>query len=120
METKSLNSPDEVGKFEKGRLELVSIGGTIVGRGVFEPGSKWSKHVKPIARTNTCEAPRFQYHVSGILHVQMDDGTERDLKADDVSLLPSGHDACVVGSEPVVVVDFQGMIDYTKQSAKKQ
>ena len=91
-----------------------------MGRGVFEPGWKWSKHVKSIAKTNSCEAPHFQYHVSGILHVQMDDCTERDLKARDVSLLPSGHNAWVVGNEPVVVVDFQGMVDYAKQSAKKQ
>ena len=38
-------------------------------------------------------------------------------KAGDVSLLPMGHDAWVVGDEPVVVVDFQGMLDYAK--AKK-
>jgi hypothetical protein len=50
-----------------------------------------------------------------VLHVVMDDGTEKDCKAGDVSLLPTGHDAWVVGNEPVVVVDFQGMIDYAKQ-----
>ena len=120
MEAKSLNSPDEVRTFEKGKLELISIGGATIGRGVFEPGWKWSKHVKPIAKTESCEAPHFQYHVQGILHVVMDDGTERDLKAGDVSLVPSGHDAWVVGNEPVVVVDFQGMVDYAKQSAKKK
>jgi len=120
MEAKSLNSPDEVRTFEKGKLELISIGGATIGRGVFEPGWKWSKHVKPIAKTESCEAPHFQYHVQGILHVVMDDGMERDLKAGDVSLVPSGHDAWVVGNEPVVVVDFQGMVDYAKQSAKKK
>jgi hypothetical protein len=30
-----------------------------------------------------------------------------------------GHDAWVVGNEPVVVVDFQGMVDYAKKLAKK-
>jgi len=50
----------------------------------------------------------------------MDDGTEKDLKAGDVSLLPSGHDAWVVGNEPAVVVDFQGMVDYAKASKKKK
>ena len=35
-------------------------------------------------------------------------------RAGDVSLLPSGHDAWVVGDEPAVVVDFQGMVDYAK------
>jgi len=45
--------------------------------------------------------------------------TDLDLKAGDVSLLPNGHDAWVVGNEPAVVVDFQGMIDYAKDKAKK-
>jgi len=120
METKSLNSPDEIREFGKGRLELVKIGGATVGRAVFEPGWKWSKHVKPIAKTEWCEAPHFQYHVSGTLHVVMKDGTEKDLKAGDVSLLPPGHDAWVVGNEPAVVVDFQGMVEYAKQPARKK
>ncbi|HKM78013.1 MAG TPA: cupin domain-containing protein [Candidatus Bathyarchaeia archaeon] len=116
MEIKSLNVPDEVRNFEKGKLELVKIGGAMVGRAVLQPGWRWSTSVKPIAKTKSCEAPHFQYHVSGILHVVMDDGTEKDFKPGDVSLLPSGHDAWVVGNEPVVLVDFQGMIDYAKQS----
>ena len=116
MELKNLNTPDEVRNFEKGKIDLVKIGGAVVGRGTFQPGWKWSTHVKPLAKTKSCEAPHFQYHVSGILHVVMDDGTEKDCKAGDISLLPTGHDAWVVGNEPVVVVDFQGMIDYAKKS----
>ena len=114
VEVKSLNAPDEVRSFEKGKLDLVRIGGAVVGRGVFQPGWKWSTSVKPIAETKSCEAPHFQYHVSGVLHIVVDDGTERDCKAGGISLLPSGHEAWVVGEEPVVV-DFQGMIDYAKQ-----
>lgn len=120
METKSFGVPDEVRKFDKGKLELVNIGGATIGRAVFEPGWKWSTSVKPIVNTKSCEAPHFQYHVSGTLKVVMDDGTEKELKAGDVSLLPSGHDAWVVGNEPVVVVDFQGMVDYAKASKRKR
>ena len=69
---------------------------------------------QPLAGTNSCEAPHFQYHVSGVLRIRMDDGTEFDCKPGDVSLLPSGHDAWVVGDEPAVVVDFQGMLDYAR------
>lgn len=104
----------EIREFSKGRLELITIGGATVGRGVFDPGWRWETSVKPIAQTHSCEAPHFQYHVSGILHVVMDDGTEFDCMPGDVSLLPPGHDAWTVGDEPVVVVDFQGMIDYAK------
>ncbi len=111
-EAKSFGTPDEVRTFPKGRLELINIGGATVGRGIFEPGWRWSTSVMPIAKTKSCEAPHFQYHVAGTLHVVMDDGTEYDLKPGDVSLLPSGHDAWTVGNEAVVVVDFQGMVDY--------
>jgi hypothetical protein len=119
MEAKSMNRPDEVRSFDKGKVELVKIGGATVGRAIFQPGWKWSESVKPLVKTKSCEAPHFQYHVSGTLRVKMDDGTEVDLKAGDVSLLPTGHDAWVVGNEPAVVVDFQGMIDYAKGKTKK-
>jgi quercetin dioxygenase-like cupin family protein len=119
LEVKSTNTPDETRTFEKGKLELVKIGGATVGRAVLQPGWRWSTHVKPIAKTKSCEAPHFQYHVSGTLHVLMDDGTEKDLKAGDISLVPPGHDGWVVGNEPVVMVDFQGMADYAKQLTKK-
>lgn len=120
MEAKSFSVPDEVRKFDKGKVELVNIGGATIGRAVFEPGWKWSTSVKPIVNTKSCEAPHFQYHVSGTIRVLMDDGTEKELKAGDVSLLPSGHDAWVVGNEPAVVVDFQGMVDYAKASKRKR
>ena len=120
MEVKSLNKPEEVRTFDEGKVELVKANGAMIGRAVFQPGWKWSESVKPIAKTKSCEAPHFQYHVSGTLHVKMDDGTEMDLKAGDVAYLPSGHDAWVVGNEPAVVVDFQGMLDYAKEQPKKR
>jgi hypothetical protein len=115
-ELKSTGKPDEVREFPKGRVELIRIGGRTIGRAVFEPGWRWSTSVQPIAKTKSCEAPHFQYHVSGVLRVRMDDGTEFDCKPGDVTLLPSGHDAWVVGDEPAVVIDFQGMIDYARSA----
>jgi hypothetical protein len=113
-ELKSFGKPDEVRQFPKGRLELVRVGGSTVGRAIFEPGWRWSTSVQPLAGTRSCEAPHFQYHLSGVLKVVMDDGTELECRAGDVSLLPSGHDAWVVGDEPAVVIDFQGMLDYAR------
>ncbi len=113
-ELRSFEDPSEVRIFPKGRLELVRIGGATVGRATFEPGWRWSTSVQPLVKTKSCGAPHLQYHISGILRIRMDDGTEFDCKPGDVSLLPSGHDAWVVGDKPVVVVDFQGMLDYAK------
>jgi hypothetical protein len=111
-ELKSFDKPDEVRQFPKGRLELIKVGDVTIGRAVFQPGWRWSTSVKPIAGTKSCEAPHFQYHISGVIRVRMDDGSEFDCHPGDVSLLSSGHDAWVVGDEPVVIVDFQGMVDY--------
>jgi len=113
-EVMSFGKPSEVRKFPKGKLELIKIGGATVGRAVFEPGWKWSESLQPIAKTKSCEAAHFQYHIAGVLMVMMDDGTKIECRPGDVSLLPSGHDAWVVGDEPAIVVDFQGMVDYAK------
>lgn len=111
-ELKSFGKPDEVREFPKGRVELVKIGGATIGRATFQPGWKWSESVQPLVNTKSCVAPHYQYHLSGKLMVKMDDGTVLECNPGDVSLLPQGHDAWVVGNEPAVVVDFQGMIDY--------
>ena len=113
-ELKNFGRPDEVREFPKGRVELINIGGATIGRAIFEPGWRWATSVQPLAKTRSCEAPHFQYHVSGVLRVKMDDGAEFDCRPGDVSLLPSGHDAWTVGDEPAVVVDFQGMLDYAR------
>lgn len=114
-EHKSFKKPEETRTFPKGKVELVKLGGAMIGKATFEPGWRWSTSVKDIAKTESCVAPHYQYHVSGVLRVRMDDGTEFDCRPGDVTLLPSGHDAWVVGNEPVVVIDFQGMLDYAKQ-----
>jgi hypothetical protein len=113
-EQKRFSAPDETRTFERGRVDLVKIGGAEIGLLTLEPGWRWSDHVKPLAGTELCEAPHFQYHVQGTLHVVMGDGTELDAKPGDVTALPHGHDAWVVGDEPVVVVDWWGASNYAK------
>jgi hypothetical protein len=117
-EAKSFFAPDEVRTFPKGRVELIKVGGVTIGRAILEPGWKWSTSVQPIAKTKSCEAAHFQYHVYGTLMVVMDDGTRMELKAGSVSSLPIGHDAWVVGDEPVILVDFQGMVDFAKEPSR--
>jgi hypothetical protein len=111
-EHRSFETPDDTRAFPNGRAEILKIGDSEIGRLVFQPGWRWSNDVKPIAGTASCEAPHFQYHVSGRLAIRMDDGTELVAGPGDVTSLPSGHDAWVVGDEPVVVVDWFGASTY--------
>jgi hypothetical protein len=115
-ELKNFAKPDEVREFPKGRLELIKVGGAMIGRAIFDPGWRWATSLQPLVHTKSCEAPHFQYHIAGILRIRMDDGSEFDCRPGDVSLLPSGHDAWVVGNEPAIVVDFQGMVDYARET----
>jgi hypothetical protein len=114
MEKRNLSQPDETRTFDKGKLELVTVGGVTFGRATLQPGWKWSTCVKPVVKTKSCEAPHLNYHVSGRLHVVMDDGSEEEFGPGEVSRLPPGHDAWVVGNDPVVVIDITGMGDYAK------
>ncbi len=109
---RTFTAPDEVRPFPNGQLELLRVDGADIGRLVLRPGWRWSVDVRPIAGTDLCEAPHFQYHVAGVLRISMADGTTFDAGPGDVTSLPSGHDAWVVGDEPVVVVDWYGASGY--------
>ena len=113
-EYKKFAAPDEVRTFNHGRIELVNIGGGTVGRMTLDPGWRWSEDVKPVAGTEWCTAPHFQYLVSGRVHIKMADGNEFDLGPGDVSSLPANHDAWVLGDEPAVLVDWFGATNYAK------
>lgn len=112
----SLDSPEETRSFKdgRGRLELVNVAAGPVGRATFEPGWKWSEHVKPIAGTDSCQAPHLGYYVSGRMRVVMDDGQEDEFGPGDFAIIPPGHDAWIVGDEPCVVIDWQGFADYAQ------
>jgi quercetin dioxygenase-like cupin family protein len=98
----------------KGQLEVVTTDQGAVGRATFEPGWRWSEHVKPIAGTDSCEAAHTGYVISGRMTVQMNDGTTDDFGPGDLMICPPGHDAWIVGDEPCVVIDWQGFADYAK------
>jgi len=114
-EHRTFGKADETREFPNGKAEIVNVGDTPIGRLTLRPGWRWSTDVKPIAGTASCEAPHFQYHVSGRLAIKMDDGTEFVAGPGDVTSLPQGHDAWVVGDEPVVVVDWYGASNYAKR-----
>jgi hypothetical protein len=112
LESQSFDKPDETRTFDKGHMDLVTLGDTTIGRAVFEPGWKWSECVKPIAGTDSCLVPHTGYVISGAMHVVMDDGTEGQASAGDMIRIAPGHDAWTLGDEACVVLDIQGAPNY--------
>ncbi len=106
--------PDEVRQLEKGKLELVRVGGVTIGRASYEPGWKWSKHMGPSVGTPSCQVAHVGMVLAGRHKVVMDDGREVDLAPGDLFSIGPGHDAWVVGDEPYVSLHFLGADQYGK------
>ena len=115
LQKKNLDQPDETRPFKaKGKVQIVKLGSVNVGRGTFEPGWRWSEHVKPIAGTESCESAHTGYCISGRMTVRMDDGTEDSVGPGDAFAIAPGHDAWTLGNESCVLLDFSGMENYAK------
>ena len=119
LEHASLLDPANQRPLSRGVGAAAQIGGLAIGRAILEPGWRWSEDVKPIAQTASCEAPHFQYHVVGVLRIRTSAGEDFDARPGQVSTLPSGHDAWVVGDEPVVVVDWWGASHYARSESDR-
>lgn len=114
LQRRRFAEPSDVRTFPRGRVEVVELEDTVVGRMTYEPGWRWSVDVKPIAGTDLCQFHHLGVTISGRLRAQMPDGTELELGPGDVFEIPPGHDAWVVGDEPWVSVDFEAMRTYGK------
>lgn len=111
---RSFAEADEVRTFEKGRVELLRVDGSDVSRAVFEPGWRWSQHVKPIAGTDLCTYTHFCYILSGTLHVRMADGSEFEAAEGETIRIAPNHDAWVVGDEAVTLLDWEASGNYAR------
>ena len=114
VEAKTFEQPDETVTFDRGRVQLVTVGSMTIGHEVVEPGWRWSEHVKPIVGTEWCEFAHAMYVLSGRLHVLMRDGETHDIVAGQVASISTGHDAWVVGDEPVTSIDLQGVVGWAR------
>ena len=115
---KRFEKPDETRVFEKGKFELVQIGGMTIGRATYEPGWKWSEHVGKAMGVTSCLIEHVGMVVSGCATAAMDDGSVIEMRAGDVFYVPPGHDSWVVGNEPYVSLHFMGAGDYAREHKK--
>jgi len=114
LEAKSHSSPDEVRTPNKTRVEIVRLEGFTLGRFNFEPGWRWSECIKPVVKTESCQASHVGYAVSGRITVRMKDGTQKTISAGQSYTIPPGHDAWVDGNEPFVGIEVMSAEQYAK------
>ena len=111
---KRFEQPDEVRIFEKGKFELVQVGGMTIGRASYEPGWKWSVHVGATSGMKSCQVEHVGLVVSGRATAAMADGRIIEMKPGDLFYIAPGHDSWVVGDEPYVSLHFLGAGEYAK------
>jgi hypothetical protein len=109
---KRFEQPDERRDFEKGRFEVVHLGGMTIGRASYEPGWKWSEHVGAALGEKSCGVEHVGMVVSGRATAAMDNGEIIEMAPGDIFYIPPGHDSWVVGDEPYVSLHFLGAGDY--------
>lgn len=110
---KRFESPDEVRLLQKGRFEIVHLGGMTIGRAIYEPGWKWSDHVGPSVGATRCHVEHVGMVLSGTATAAFDNGTVVELRAGEVFYIPPvPHDSWVVGELPYVSLHFLGAAQY--------
>jgi class 3 adenylate cyclase len=114
LQRKSMSAPDETRTFPHGKLEIFDLDDVVVGRTIFQPGWRWSKDVKDIAGTPSCQYHHLGVVISGTLHVEMDDGLTLEIGPDSAYEIPPGHDAWVVGDDTWVTIDYAGMRSFAR------
>ena len=110
LQKKSINVPDETLTFDKGKLDRTRIGDTSIGKIYLEPGWSWEKCIKPLAKSESCQASHTQYIISGRIRFKMNDGNEEEYGPGDLAYIPPGHNAWVVGNDPFTGMEF-GTLD---------
>ena len=115
LEINDFSAPDEVRTPDPhATIEVVKMADGEVGRYTFQPGWRWSEHIKPVVGGDSCQTHHIGFLVSGRMGIQTDDGTTGEVTAGCAYRIPPGHDGWVIGDEPVVVVEFQGAKHYAK------
>lgn len=109
---KRFESPDEVRSFEKGRFEVVNLGGMTLGRATYEPGWKWSEHVGRALGKQYCDVEHVGMVVAGRAVAAMRDGRIIEMKPGDIFYIAPGHDSWVVGDESYVSLHLLGAEKY--------
>lgn len=118
---KSFDRPDDTRRFPHGIGTVVDVGPLSIGRAVLEPGWRWSIDLKKAVGTEFCELHHLHVLVAGRMAFQTTDGEAYEFAPRDVMDIPPGHDAWVVGDQPVVLLDISGNIsDFGRPTSRNR
>jgi quercetin dioxygenase-like cupin family protein len=115
---KRFEEPDQTRRFDKGKFELVQIGGMTIGRARYEPGWKWSEHVSPVAGTPFCEVEHVGMVLSGRATVSIDEKVIELTPGTLFYVPPTPHDSWVIGDEPYVSLHFLDAGQYATEKVE--
>lgn len=113
---KRFESPDETRILQKGKFEIVRLGGMTIGRATYEPGWKWSEHVGSAVGAARCSVEHIGLVLSGTATAAFEDGRVFELKTGELFYIPAvPHDSWVIGDRPYVSLHFMGADHYAKK-----
>ena len=99
---------DEAKDMPNARMEAVNVLGKRVMKLTLSPDWKWSKDIKSLIGTDSCEATHTGIIIAGTIHCVCDDKSEATYTVGDAYAISPGHDAWVVGDKTAVVYEFAG------------
>jgi mannose-6-phosphate isomerase-like protein (cupin superfamily) len=108
LSAKTFDQPDEVRTPDKAKVDVVDLGDVKAARMTLQPGWRWSECIKPVVGTETCQIHHVGVVISGRLQIE-DDGESGEIGPGEAYQLDPGHDAWVVGDEPFVAYEFDGV-----------
>ena len=118
LQARIFDSDGELRSFAHGLTQVVKLGDATVARGVYQPGWRWSKDMPALVHTDRCQLHHLGYAISGVLHIETDDGQSLEVSAGAVYEIPPGHDAWVVGDAPFVTIDWTSAHSWLTQETE--
>jgi hypothetical protein len=88
------------------RLDVGRAGAARVKRMIYPAGFRWSTDMKPVVGSDLCMHAHVGFLARGEIHIEYADGCVVEHKAPQIVAIEPGHDGWVVGTEPVVLIEF--------------
>lgn len=97
------------------QVDVVPAGTGRIKRVIYQPGFRWSTHMKNTVGTDLCMHAHVGFLARGEIHIEYADGCVVEHKAPQIVAIEPGHDGWVVGKQPVVLIEF----DFERETVQR-